>query len=269
MKIVNEEYSSMDVLGILTSIAGIASLLWQKGWAERNGGNLSVNITASAVDWCVLPQLQLSEFQLERPFILLAGDVIYLTGTGTRMRDVAQQPVEKGCFIKVGIDGRRCEVWAAPGISPSSELPSHFAIQEFLKSDLRGFTTVLHTHPTELIALTHNRLFLDGSFLTKILWSMIPETRIFIQKGVGVLPYAKPGSNALAALTLEALTNHDVVLWEKHGALSVGKDIADCFDNIDTLNKSAQIYIAARQAGFQPEGLSDSQMDELGRVYER
>lgn len=268
MVFVIEEFSTMDTNGIMTSIAGIASLLWQKGWAERNGGNLSVNITASAADWCVLPQLQLSDYELDRSFILLAGDVIYLTGTGTRMRDVAQQPVEKGCFIKVGIDGRRCEVWAAPGICPSSELPSHFAIHELLKSDLRGFTAVLHTHPTELIALTHNRLFLDSSFLTKALWSMIPETRIFIQKGVGVLPYAMPGSNALAKLTLDALKKHDVVLWEKHGALSVGKDIADCFDNVDTLNKSAQIYVTALKAGFQPEGLSDSQMDELGREYD-
>jgi len=258
----------MPVTGIMSEIAGVASLLWQKGWAERNGGNLSVNLTACVGEWVPGSPLLLSEFVLGRSFALLAGDVLYLTGTGTRMRDVAQRPFETGCFIRVGIDGRHCEAWAVKGVNPSSELPSHFAVQQFLKSEGKGYTAVLHTHPTELIALTHNRLFLESSYLTRTLWSMIPEARIFIQRGVGVIPYTMPGSSILAELTIKALAAHDVVLWEKHGALSVGKDIEDCFDNIDTLNKSAMIYMSAHMAGFQPEGLSDAQLNELGETYD-
>ena len=29
----------------LDSVAEVAGYLWQKGWAERNGGNLTLNIT--------------------------------------------------------------------------------------------------------------------------------------------------------------------------------------------------------------------------------
>jgi rhamnulose-1-phosphate aldolase len=39
--------------------------------------------------------------------------------------------------------------------------------------------------------------------------------------------------------------------------------VIDCFDVIDTLNKSAQIYLCARQAGFEPEGMTTGQLEGL------
>ena len=30
---------------IITEVAGLANYLWQKGWAERNAGNISVNLS--------------------------------------------------------------------------------------------------------------------------------------------------------------------------------------------------------------------------------
>jgi len=36
---------------------------------------------------------------------------------------------------------------------------------------------------------------------------------------------------------------------------------------VDVLNKAAQIYIAARNMGFEPEGMSDAQMDELKGAF--
>ena len=35
------------------------------------------------------------------------------------------------------------------------------------------------------------------------------------------------------------------------------------FDQVDVLNKAAQIYIAGRNMGFEPEGMSDAQLKEL------
>ena len=39
--------------------------------------------------------------------------------------------------------------------------------------------------------------------------------------------------------------------------------MVDCFDVIDTLNKSAQIYLCAHSAGFEPEGMTHEQLDGL------
>ena len=39
------------------------------------------------------------------------------------------------------------------------------------------------------------------------------------------------------------------------------------FDPVDVLNKAAQIYISARSMGFEPEGMSDAQMQELAETF--
>lgn len=45
--------------------------------------------------------------------------------------------------------------------------------------------------------------------------------------------------------------------------LAVGEDLIECFDAIDTLSKSAQIYFSARMAGYEPAGMTDKQLDDL------
>jgi rhamnulose-1-phosphate aldolase len=39
------------------------------------------------------------------------------------------------------------------------------------------------------------------------------------------------------------------------------------FDQVDVLNKSAQIYISAKSMGFTPDGMSDEQMAEMTRAF--
>lgn len=60
---------------------------------------------------------------------------------------------------------------------------------------------------------------------------MIPETRAFCPKGLGIVPYELPGSERLADRTIEQLGDYDVVMWEKHGALAVGEDPVEAFDH--------------------------------------
>ena len=92
---------------------------------------------------------------------------------------------------------------------------------------------------------------------------MIPETKAFCPKGLGIVPYCLPGSNELAQATLKELNDYDVVLWEKHGVFAVDTDIINAFDQIDVLSKSTQIYIASKNMGYTPEGMSMEQMREM------
>ena len=71
----------------------------------------------------------------------------------------------------------------------------------------------------------------------------------------------------MAEATLKELENYDVVMWEKHGVFAQGLDAMDAFDQIDVLSKSAKIYIAARQMGFEPEGMTQEQMAEMTRAF--
>jgi rhamnulose-1-phosphate aldolase len=96
---------------------------------------------------------------------------------------------------------------------------------------------------------------------------MIPETRAFCPKGLGIIPYRMPSSIELADATVEMLKEYDVVMWEKHGVCAVSENIMEAFDMVDTLSKSAQIYLAAKAMGFEPEGTSMKDMEELGIAF--
>ena len=111
--------------------------------------------------------------------------------------------------------------------------------------------------------MSHNKEFLVPGVLTHLLWSMIPETRAFCPKGLGIIPYQMPSSVKLAEETVKGLQEHDVVLWEKHGVVAIGNDALEAFDQVDVLSKSAQIYLQARSMGFVPDGMTDEAMDEL------
>lgn len=247
----------------IDKVAEVAGYLWEKGWAERNGGNISLNIT-EFFDVSELTTDALTHtIMLEEPVEALAGELFYVTGTSKRMRYVAKSPFDNGSVIRVNQDGTGYDIVAEKPIMPTSELPSHLAMHNFLKAIGVNNKVVLHTHPTDVIALSHCIPFLDSQYITRVLWSMIPECRVIVPRGLGIVPYNLPGSMKLAKATIELLDRYDVVLWEKHGILAVGDDIIECFDAIDTLSKSAQIYLYACQAGFAPQGMSNGQLDEL------
>lgn len=176
--------------------------------------------------------------------------------------------MENGSIIRILDDCAHYEIIADEVVRPTSELASHLALHNSMIAKGNGYKAVLHTHPIELVAMTHKREFLAKDSLTHLLWSMIPETRAFCPKGLGIVPYHLPSSVALAEATVALTEEYDVVAWEKHGVCAVGPDIMEVFDQVDVLNKSAQIYIASRNMGFEPEGMSDEQMNELKEAFD-
>jgi hypothetical protein len=82
-----------------------------------------------------------------------------------------------------------------------------------------------------------------------------------------MIPYQLPSSVELADATIKELADYDVVMWEKHGIFAVDRDVMAAFDQIDVLNKSALIYIAAKNMGFEPDGMSQEQMKEMSVAF--
>ena len=208
-------------------IAEVAGYLWTNGWAERNGGNITVNIT-DLVDDDIRNMPAISQrYTIGEKLPHLKGTYFFCKGTGKRMRDLARHPMDNGSIIRILDDCESYVIIADNPVMPTSELPSHL--------------------------LVHDR--------------MIPETKAFCPLGLGIVPYELPGSVKLAQSTLHELEDYDVVMWEKHGVFAKGKDIMDAFDQVDVLSKSAKIYIDARAMGFEPEGMSNEQMKEMSRAF--
>lgn len=248
-------------------VAEVASYLWEKGWAERNGGNITVNITEYVDDEIrVMPAIsEVMPIGVTLPF--LKGTYFYCKGTNMRMRDLARRPMENGSVIRILDDCASYVIIADNPVKPTSELPSHLSVHNYLLSVNSPYKASLHTHPIELVAMTHNPEFLKKDVMSNLLWSMIPETKAFCPKGVGIIPYLLPGSVELADATIKELSDYDVVMWEKHGVFAVDIDVMQAFDQVDVLNKSSLIYIAAKNMGFVPDGMSAEQMKEMSIAF--
>ena len=218
---------------VVYQIAEVTGYLWQKGWAERNGGNITVNVTEFMDDECKAMKA--------------ISDVKQI---GMTLDDCASY-----------------EVIADEPVVPTSELPTHLNLQNYLLETGSCYKATLHTHPIELVAMSHIQRFLKGDEMTRVLWSMIPETLAFAPLGIGIVPYALPSSVDLAEATLEQIKTHDVVMWEKHGTVAVGQDIMEAFDQTDVLCKAANIYMCARAMGSEPDGMTEAQMKEVQDVF--
>ena len=249
-------------------IAEVAGYLWQNGWAERNGGNITVNVT-HLVDDEIRQLPAISEVKpIGVTLPALKGCYFYCKGTGKRMRDLARWPMQNGSVIRILDDCASYVIIADKPVKPTSELPSHLAVHDYLLAKGSPYRASLHTHPIELVALTHNKKFMEKDVATRMLWSMIPETKAFCPRGLGMVPYMLPSSVELADATIKAIDDdYDVVMWEKHGVFAVDTDIMSAFDQVDVLNKAALIYIAAKNMGFEPDGMTDAQMKELSDVF--
>lgn len=251
----------------VSKVAEVAGYLWQKGWAERNGGNITVNITDCVDDDIrrMEPMSDVKPIGVALPH--LKGCYFYCKGTNRRMRDLAREPMENGSVIRILDDCASYVIIADKPVMPTSELPSHLSVHNYLIGKGSPYKASLHTHPIELVAMSHTRKFLEKDVAGTLLWSMIPETKAFCPRGLGIVPYRLAGSVELASATIEALGDYDVVMWEKHGVFAVDGDILQAFDQVDVLNKSAQIYIAAKNMGFEPDGMSQEQMREMSVAF--
>ena len=253
---------------VVGDVAEVAGYLWQKGWAERNGGNITVNITEQVDDKIkALPAIS-PVYQIGTTLPHLRGCYFYCKGTQMRMRDLARWPMDNGSVIRILDDCASYVIIADEVVMPTSELPSHLSVHARLIETGSPYRATVHTHPIELVAMSHNPKFLGKDVLTRILWSMIPETKAFCPRGLGMVPYMLPSSVELADATIKAIDDdYDVVMWEKHGVFAVDTDIMSAFDQVDVLNKAALIYIAAKNMGFEPDGMTDAQMKELSDVF--
>ena len=252
---------------VIDQVAEVTGYLWQKGWAERNGGNITVNITEFVDDEIKAMPAIAPVKQIGKVLPNLKGKYFYAKGTGKRMRDLARFPMENGSIIRICEDCASYEIIADEPVMPTSELPSPLALQDYLLSTGSCYKATLHAHPIELVAMSHIKRFLKGNEMTKVLWSMIPETLAFAPLGIGIVPYAMPGSIELADATLEQIKKHDVVMWEKHGTVAVGTDIMDAFDQTDVLCKAANIYMCAKSMGSEPDGMTDQEMTDIQKTF--
>jgi rhamnulose-1-phosphate aldolase len=251
----------------MAMLSETAKLLWEKGWAEKNGGNMSLNMTG-----IIRAPLNTNDYQhviSEKYPKDASGMLFYVKRTGERIRDM-RKPLKGGCIVLIDKAAKGYYLlWAGEGDGPSrvtSEFISHVYLHLDKVRTGSPHRAVVHTHPIELIAISHHPKYAhDGVLLNRVLSGMLPEVRAHVPRGIALAEYTMPGSSELAALTLKGLKTHDVVIWNKHGATATGRDTMEAFDFIDVANKGAAVLLKCLGSGFEPEGMSDREM----RAFEK
>jgi len=261
---INNDTATGNAPAILQAFMRTCGDLTWKGWAERNAGNVSVRLTsdelASFGGDIRTPRIGEEAWQtgidetwqaLPRLIPELANETFLVTGTGRYLRNVPVAPAENCGLLRLDETGGRYRlIWGFEnGAKPTSELSAHLSAHAVRRrvSDNRD-RVVLHTHPTNLIALCFTREF-DSRSLTRLLWEMHAECIFVFPEGIGYLPWMMAGSEPIADATAGLFADRSMVVWEYHGVFASGADLDDAFGLIDTAEKAAGIYLAACQAG--------------------
>ena len=159
-------------------------------------------------------------------------DRIYISATGSCFGTMKKED-----FAVLSMDGT-----VLSEKKPSKEWPLHLALYE--KSSETG--AVIHTHST-----------------FSVLWSFVPAKNdqdcipdhtpyLKMKLGtVGLVPYEKPGSEALFQAFRERVGASDGFLLKNHGPVVPGKSVMDAFFRLEELEESARIAWELFRAGLE------------------
>jgi rhamnulose-1-phosphate aldolase len=255
----------ISLLEEIREFRAVAEVLYVKGWAEASAGNMSLRLSVipPAIGRLVPDPQRIHEADLDMSDLI--GDYFLVTGSGTRMRDIANKPEKGLCLIKILDD--RCYWLLDGGKKLSSEWPTHAGLHALFKENRSGERAVLHCHPLSLIALSH--IFSSEKEMNERLFRMQHETRLFVPEMVGLIPYAVTGSASLAKASRDKLNKFRLALWDKHGVIAGGESLNQALDRIEVVEKAAAIYLQLKSLGIEPDGLSDEQIAATIRAFEK
>jgi L-fuculose-phosphate aldolase len=132
---------------------------------------------------------------------------------------------------------------------PSTELKMHL-IAYNLRADIRA---ICHAHPTAAVAFSVAGVSLNQCILPEVVCTL---------GHIPVAPYATPSTDEIPASISPFLIEHDAVVLDHHGALTLGKDLWDAFYKLETVEHFAQTMLAAHMLGG-PKPLYASQVKKL------
>lgn len=218
--------------------------MYRLGWDERNGGNISYLLREEEVE----EYLDLNEVIRLIPTGFdatpLVGKIFIVTGTGKYFKNVEKDPETNLGIVRIAKDGTTAELlWGyKDGGKFTSEFPAHMMSHIARLAIDPAHRVVMHTHPTYTIAM-NTVCSTDENEFTHKLWQSNTEAVVVFPDGVGVLPCMICGTNEIGVATAEKMKEFRLVVWTNHGIYGTGKSMDEAFGLIETVEKTAQIYM--------------------------
>ena len=234
----------MEDAPFLRELCDCAANMYRLGWNERNGGNISLLLSADETREYLTGLAPSARFPLVFDCSALAGRCFLITGTGQYFKNIPNQPETSLGIVRIARGGRELELlWGfADGGRPTSEFPTHLMNHIMrLKKD-PAHRIVMHCHPTNLIAMTCVHELSDRA-MTQTLWKMCSECVVVFPDGVAVLPWMLCGTEEIGRATAECMMRCRAVVWAHHGIVAAGRSFDEVFGLIETIEKAAELYL--------------------------
>ncbi|MCI8633020.1 MAG: rhamnulose-1-phosphate aldolase [Lachnospiraceae bacterium] len=251
----------------LTELVRTITNMYQHGWDERNGGNISLLLEKEQVEEYVDIRQVIREIPTGFEAPQLAGKYFLVTGTGKYFKNVAYDPERNLGLFRIDENGKQAQLlWGySDGGRFTSELPAHLMSHiERLKISPQN-RVIMHCHPANLLAMTYVHDLEERAF-TRTLWQMCTECIVVFPDGVNVLPWMLCGTNEIGRATAEKMQTARLVVWAQHGIYGAGTDLDETFGLIETAEKAAEIYMKIAHLPLK-NTISDEQLKELATAF--
>lgn len=254
---------------IVKELTKITMRLYENGWDERNGGNISYLLKDE--DLATFDDVHVVLRSIPIGFICkeLVGKYFLVTGTGKYFKNVIDFPERDIGLVRVSENGEEVEIlWGFnDGGKPTSEFPTHLMGHSARLRVDPNHRVIMHCHPTNVIAMSFT-CQLDEKEFTKILWKMQTESIVVFPEGIGIIPWMIPGTTDIGRQTSKKLIEFPSVLWPHHGLFASGTTIDEAFGLIETIEKAAEIWNIIQSSGKEmKQWISDEQLLNLARAF--
>ena len=241
--------------------------MYNQGWDERNGGNISYMLDEKEVGEYLDLENVIRVIPTGFSAKELAGKIFIVTGTGKYFKNIYDNPETNLGIIRISEDGENAELlWGyKDGGKFTSELPAHLMSHMARLSVNPENRVIMHSHPTNTLAMNFIHK-LDEKEFTHSLWQTCTECIVVFPDGIGVLPWMVCGTNEIGIATAEKMKEYRLVIWGMHGIYGAGKDIDEAFGLIETVEKAAQLYMLT--AGLpRVNTIKDEELDEVAKAF--
>jgi L-fuculose-phosphate aldolase len=137
-------------------------------------------------------------------------------------------------------------------IRPSSEIKLHLAVYQE-RSDAKA---IIHAHPPFAVSLTLAGIQLNQPFL--------PEN-VLLLGSVPTADYARPSTDQVPASIRKYIRKTDIILLERHGSITIGKNLKEAFQKLEILENTARVVWLSKQLG-DPQPLPDEEIKEIQKL---
>jgi rhamnulose-1-phosphate aldolase len=266
----NQEHVT-DLEEVVRSLGEAGRRMSEIDATEGAAGNLSVCLRGRVKPHPEFVHSEIVELPLAVPD--LAGATLIVSGSGSRLRDIREEPTACLACLEVQADGSTADLRYSTRRNfarLTSEFNSHLGVHydQNLRAKL-DFHAVVHGQPRRLTYLSHVAEYQNVEYLNQHLLRWQPEAIVNLPEGIAVVPFIVPGTLELMQANINALRECKVAIWSKHGLMArSSSSVMAAVDLVEYVETAAVYECMDLSLGQRAQGLTSQEIRAICLAYD-